>query len=406
MDLTAKYYELTCIGTDMNQPASATSRQPYSFESPEFLANPFPLFNRLREEAPVHWHAEGYWTIARYDDFVACVKNPAVFSNAYGNFASDKRAIGTYGPEVQKRRLSSRDDPSHAALRRLMARKFTPRSISGMEAGVVRIVDDLIAEVRAKAKKGLELDFVRDFAYPLTVLSMNLVLGVPDEIRDQFREYTGNVDDRVGEYFLQLTQMKEKNPSDDMTSDLIAAAKAGHPYLKPEEVHYMLGGLWTAGNWTTTLLISNAATFLTPEIRATLAASPDLVTGLVEETLRTNPPVIITAKTALSDITVREQPIKAGDRLYFCYGAVNRDPRVFKDPETFDIRRHPNPHLAFSEGIHHCLGAPLARMEAKHAFRRLVQPDLAGLRLDVARAKPYIDGAFWGYRSIPMTLDA
>lgn len=384
--------------------AAPTVANPYSFESPEYLANPFPTFNRLREEAPVHWHAEGYWSVARHEDFIAGVKNHEVLSNAHGNYQSAARGLGTYGPEVQKRRLSSRDQPSHTAMRKLMARKFTPRSITGMEAGVIRLVDELIAGMQAKAADGKALDFVKDFAYPLAVLSMNLVLGVPDEIRDRFREYTGTVDDKVGEYFLELTRMKEKTPGDDMTSDLIAAARAGHEYLRPDEVHYMLGGLWTAGNWTTTLLLANAAMCLTPAIRARLAANPDLLPGFVEEALRMQPPVVITAKTALADLTIRDKTIKAGERVFFCYGAANRDPRVFRDPETFDITRSPNPHVAFSDGIHHCLGAPLARMEAKHAFRRLVQADLAGLQLDAANATPRVEGPFWGWRSIPMTL--
>jgi cytochrome P450 len=167
----------------------------------------------------------------------------------------------------------------------------------------------------------------------------------------------------------------------------------------------MLTGLWSAGNWTTTLLFANAATSLTPAIREQLAGNLDLVPGFVEETLRMQPPVAITAKTAASDLQLRDKTIRAGDRVLFCYPAANRDPRMFKDPETFDLTRTPNPHVAFSDGIHHCLGAPLARMEAKHAFRRLVQPDLAGLRLDLAGATPRMEGPFWGYRSIPMTLD-
>jgi cytochrome P450 len=390
-------------GGEMPEPVSATN--PFSLVSPEFLSNPFPTFNRLREEAPVHWHAEGYWSVARYEDFIAGVKNHEVLLNGKGNYGSADRGHGVFGPEVQKRRLSSRDAPSHTALRRLMARKFTPRSIGGMEAGVIRLVDGLITEIRAKAADGIALDFVRDFAYPLAVLSMNLVLGVPDEIRDRFREYTGAVDDTIVGYFLNLVRRKEQTPGDDMSSDLIAAARAGHEHLKPEEVHLMLTGLWSAGNWTTTLLFANAATSLTPAIREQLAGNLDLVPGFVEETLRMQPPVAITAKTAASDLQLRDKTIRAGDRVLFCYPAANRDPRMFKDPETFDLTRTPNPHVAFSDGIHHCLGAPLARMEAKHAFRRLVQPDLAGLRLDLAGATPRMEGPFWGYRSIPMTLD-
>lgn len=388
----------------MTQAVAKLGTDPYAFDSAEFLADPYPTFNGLREEAPVYRHPDGQWSLARYEDLVAAVKKHDIFSNAGGNYLASTRGLGTYGPEVQKRRLSSRDEPSHGALRKLMARQFTPRAISAMEAGVAAIVEGLLQEMRAKEREGTELDFVRDFAYPLAVLSMNLLLGVPDEIRDLFREYTATVDDKVGKYFVELQRLKELQPGNDMSSDLIAAAHAGHAYLKPEEVHYMLAGLWTAGNWTTTLFLSSAARHLTPAIREALTANPELVNGFLEECLRMYPPVIITSKTALSDTTIRDARIMSGDKVLFCYAAANRDPRVFKDPETFDIHRSPNPHVSFTEGIHHCLGAPLARMEGRIAFRRLVRPDLAGMQFDMSRALLRVDGSFCGFRSLPMTL--
>lgn len=168
----------------------------------------------------------------------------------------------------------------------------------------------------------------------------------------------------------------------------------------------MLAGLWTAGNWTTTMLLSNAMVFLNelPGVREEIAADPALATGFVEEVLRCGPPVIITSKTTLSDLEVRGQRIPAGAKVMFCYGAANRDPRVFNEPEKFDIRRTPNPHVSFTEGIHRCLGAPLARMEAVAAFRKLSDPALK-LRLDLRRARRHVAGPFWGCRELPIHFD-
>jgi cytochrome P450 len=391
----------------MPDTAAQTPDHPYSFNSPAFIANPFPILNRLREEAPVHYHPDlGSWSISRHDDLVTGVKNHQVYSNAGGNYGSAQRGLGIYGPEVQKRRLSSRDEPSHGALRKLMARSFTPGSMSALVTGVDGIVDQLIEEMRAKSRSPEGAEFVRDFAYPLAVMSMNLILGVPEEIRHLFRDYTGTVDDTVGEYFKRLTRMREESPGDDLTSRLIEAARTGHEYLDSSEVNYMLAGLWTAGNWTTTLLISNAMAFLheLPGMRDELAADSGLVPGFVEESLRCGPPVIITSKTTLSDVEVRGQRIPAGAKVMFCYGAANRDPRIFNEPEKFDIRRAPNPHVSFTEGIHRCLGAPLARMEAVSAFRKLSDPALK-LRLDLGRAKKHVAGPFWGYRELPVHID-
>ena len=391
----------------MPDTAAQASRHPFSFNSPEFIANPFPTLNRLREEAPVLYHPdENCWSLSRHDDLVAAVKNHQVYSNAGGGYGSAQRGLGTYGPEVQKRRLSSRDEPSHGALRKLMARSFTPGSMAALAPGVDDIVDQLIAEMRVKSRSPQGAEFVRDFAYPLAVMSMNLILGVPEEIRHLFRDYTGTVDDTVGEYFRRLTRMREESPGDDLTSRLIEAARAGHEYLDSSEVNYMLAGLWTAGNWTTTLLLSNAMVLLQemPGVQNAIAASPALAAGFVEESLRCAPPVILTSKTTLSDVDIRGQRIPTGSKVLFCYGAANRDPRVFEDPETFDIRRTPNPHVSFTEGIHRCLGAPLARMEAVAAFRKLSDPAL-NIRLDLSRAQKHVAGPFWGYRHLPVQVD-
>lgn len=380
----------------------------YSMSTDDFCRDPYPVLHRLREEMPVHRHPEGYWTIARYDDVEKGVKDHALFSNLGAVYTRVNRNPGTYAPEMSKRRLSARDQPSHTSLRRLMAKVFTPRGLAAVKPKIEAIVDELLAEMREKQSAGGSLDFTRDFAYPLTVLSINLILGVPDSIRNTYRNYTTAVDDAMGDYFRDLVRHKEKHPGEDMTTDLIQAAKAGHEYLTLDEVHYYLGALWTGGNWTTTMHVANGAALLQtqPGVRDALRADPSLVPAFVEEALRFDPPVLFTAKTVTQDVALHGQTLRKGDIVNFLYAAANRDPRAFEEPERFDMTRSPNHHLAFSDGIHHCIGAPLSRMEAVAAFERLVRDDVA-LEVDPAhgekRADP-ITPNLYGYRTLPARI--
>jgi len=380
----------------------------YSLFSDAFRKNPHAVLRALREEAPVHWHDErsGHWTVTGYADVAAAYKDHERLSNTGSLYVSATgRTTGTYGPGMGVRRLSSRDDPSHGVLRRLMAKPFTPRALADMRPRVDAIVDELIEGMRESAREGRPIDFVHDFAYPLTVLSVNLILGVPTSVREVFDNYNPTVDDAMGEYFKDIVRRKEKAPGDDMTSDLIAVAKAGHEFIKPDEVHYHLGALWTAGNWTTTLLLTNAAASFQsePGVRDALSAEPALIPSFIEESLRYDAPVLFNAKTAKQDFELGGHSIKAGQYIIYIQGAANRDPRVFADPDRFDVRRSPNPQIAFADGVHHCLGAPLARMEAISAFERLSRPDLK-LELDTAAGDRYADGALWGYRRLPATV--
>lgn len=388
----------------------------YSMTTPEFAADPYPVLNRLREEAPVHWHADmEAWTIARYDDVSAGVRNHQVFSNAGGSSAAvqtyalstAQRRSSAFGAEVAKRRLSSRDQPSHRPMRQLMGKIFLPRAMGNLQPKIEAIADELVGEMRGKIRDGRPVDLVADFVYPMTILSINLILGVPDSVRDVYRSYTTAVDESMGEYFRDIVRHKEKCPGDDMTTDLVNAARAGHDHLAPEEVPYMLGGLWTAANWTTTLHISNTVALMQslPAARAELARAPDLVPAFVEESLRYDPPVLFTMKKTLSEITMQGQTIPEGAAVAFLYAAANHDPRQFTNPEVFDLHRNPNKHLAFSEGVHFCLGAPLARMESVAALRRLLRDDV-NLELDLTAAKRQVDTPFYGYRSLPATLSA
>jgi len=380
----------------------------FDFSSDEFKADPFPVLARLCEEAPVHKHPAGHWTIARYADVSAGVRNHAQFSNAGVGYQTPSSAsTGSFGPAIARRRLSSRDEPDHRKLRALMNPMFFPRAITNIGPKLDAIVEQLLGEMREKRRCGEAIEFVRDFAYPLTTLSINAILGVPDSIRDNYRSYSQSVDDSMADYFQELIRHKLKEPGDDLTTQLIACAKEGHDLLPMHEVHYYLGALWTGGTWTTTLHIANGAALLQkhPGVRSALKADASLVPRFVEEALRLDPPVLWTGKRTLSDVEIGGAVIPAGQTVLFLYAAANRDPRQFDHPDRFDLHREPNKHLAFSEGIHHCLGAPLSRAEAVAAFTRLASDDV-GLELDLANAVRRAELNLSGYRFLPASIRA
>ncbi len=379
----------------------------YAISTPAFNADPFPVLRRLLEEAPVHKHASGQWTIARYADVSAGIRNHAVFSNvgADGYNSPSSAATGTFAPEVTKRRLSTRDEPDHRKLRVLMNPMFFPRAMRELKPRLEAIVDGLVEEMRQKKRDGIALDFVRDFAYPLTTLSINVILGVPDSIRDRYRNYTSTIDDAMGDYFREIVAHKVKHPGDDVTSELIRIAKEGNELLPVDDVVYYLAALWTGGTWTTTMHIVNAAAHLqlVPGLRDELRADASLIPNFVEESLRIDPPVLFTGKKTLSDVEVSGVTIPKGETVLFLYAAANHDPRQFTDPEKFDLRRSPNKHLSFSEGIHHCIGAPLARLESVSAFTRLVQDDVK-LDIDLAHSIRKAEFNLSGYRVQPVSI--
>ncbi|MGE0383099.1 MAG: cytochrome P450 [Gammaproteobacteria bacterium] len=372
----------------------------------EFRVDPFPVLNRLREEAPVHRHEDGIWTISRYADVSAGVRNHAVFSNVGSAYHAPAGSInGSFAVELAGRRLSSRDEPDHRALRTLMNPMFFPRAMTALAPKIEAIVDGLVQEMRRKQRDGVALDFVRDFAYPLTTLSINVIVGVPDSIRDRYTNYSTAVDEAMGEYFREIVRYKEDHPGEDVTTELIRIAKAGHDLLPLADVVYYLAALWTGGTWTTTLHIANAAALLqrVPGLREQLRADESLIPAFVEEALRLDPPVLFTAKRTLADVDVSGTRIPAAQQVLFVYAAANRDPRQFADPDTFNLARRPNKHLSFSEGIHHCIGSPLARLESVTAFRRLVRSDVA-LEIDLPQSSRTAEMTLSGYRTLPCSV--
>ena len=380
---------------------------------PETHANPYPLYRQLREEDPVHWSPllEG-WILTRYDDVLEVLKSPQFSAdrrrarNRFVQAAMEQQAAA--GPFARAQTMLSSDPPQHTRLRGLVSKAFTFRAVEALRPRIQQIVDELIDAVQDKSR----MDAIWDLGYPLPVIVIAELLGVPPEQRDTFKRWSDDIvatlggplvapevqergrksAEEMGAYFRGVIAERRKAPKDDLLSRLIAAEERGE-MLSEEEMLATCILLLAAGNETTTNLIGNGALALlrNPEQLELLRERPELVESAIEEFLRYDGPVQGTARVALENVEIGGQTIKEGQLAFTMLAAANRDPAVFAHPESLDITRAENRHVAFGFGIHFCLGAPLARAEGQIAFATLLRR-LPDLRLDVA--EPEWGGTF------------
>ncbi len=359
--------------------------------TPEGRADPHPRYHRLRETAPVHKSSLGpLWFVTRYDD---C--NFLLRDNRFGKGdpADDRRALFTPGvrprpPSVMATSMLFVNPPSHTRLRGLVVRGFTPKRVQEMrgsiESAAGRIMDALAAE--------REVDVMKALAFRLPVDVIGELIGVPAADREQFRPIVGDVaasleigvtEEQIDQaeaamavmegYFRELIEKRRSEPSDDLTSALIAA-RDGEDALTEDELVATLILLFAAGFETTTNLIGNGLLALLrhPDQLARLRAEPELIPSAVEEILRFESPVQVDARVAFEPVEIDGHLIEEGDFVIAFLGAANRDPAQFPDPDTFDVGRDPNYPLSFAAGIHHCLGANLARLEGRVVLESLL----------------------------------
>jgi cytochrome P450 len=381
----------------------APPTQEYDLFSLEFAEHRADVLRELRERHPIHWHENyGFWTFARYADVERTARDTKRFSSLGSPAILDDEGTPNY--EVQVRRLSARDDPGHKVLRKLSARAFTRRRLKELELSLSTMAHTLLDDVEAKLLSGQSVDYVRDFAYRLPVLAVNAILGVPDDVLEFLTDYDTRAKGTVLDYFADLVERRRLSPGDDVISQIVSAVDDGNEYLTPDEVHYFVAGFWTAGNLTTTNLFSHAALALQdmPEAARDVASDPHLMEGFIEEVLRTESPTTASFKIAKNDVEVDGHLIRRGQKVWLMWAAANRDPGQFPDPDTFDMRRNPNQHLAFSHGPHYCLGAPLARLESRIGLQALLQRRLP-MRLDVENAQRIWGRNQYGFQTIPIT---
>jgi cytochrome P450 len=358
---------------------------------PQFYAgDPFPAFRRLRAEAPIHWHATpGFWAVTRHADVVAVSRDPATFCSSRGILLSDLER-----PIVPRQSIIYIDPPEHAKYRKLVQPVFSPGRLRLLEQHIAGLVRELIADIEA----GQMIDFVDVFAAPLPLLVIADMLGVPGADRGRFKRWSDAIieagtqpsNDNMAqsvellEYFGSVIAERRQRPGDDLISLLVHSEIDGER-LEEFDLLMFCMTLLVAGNETTRNLLAHGALALAtyPDERARLARDPALMPRVVEEMLRWGSPVGSFMRTATGDTQLRGTDIHEGDRLLLLYASANRDAAVFgSDAEEFRVMRDATGHVAFGFGEHFCLGAQLARMEARSAFAQLLDRfagwDLAG----------------------------
>jgi cytochrome P450 len=356
---------------------------------PEFVADPYPTYHRLRTEDPVHQSPLGFWILTRYDDVVTSLRDPRFGKEAIAAVVAAR--FGSVPPGYGLSMLD-RDPPDHTRLRSLVSKAFTPRVVEVLRPRVQRIVDELLAGVQAQG----HMDLIEDFAYPLPVIVICEMLGVPAQDRDRFRAWGLDIArgldaimlppesdviarslasrKALGGYFRELIAERRRQPRADVLSGLIAAEEAGDK-LGEEELLATCILLLVAGHETTVNLIGNGTLALLrhPDQLRRLRDDPGLIASAVEELLRYDGPVQRTARVPSEDVKIGGRIIPKGEMVMPFIGAADRDPAQFPEPDRLDLGRADNRHIAFGWGIHFCLGAPLARVEGQIAIDALVR---------------------------------
>jgi cytochrome P450 len=362
---------------------------------PEFIADPYPTYHRLRAEDPVHLSPLGFWVLTRYEDVLTALRDPRFGKEAIAAFVAARFGVVPPGTRLS---MLDRDPPDHTRLRGLVSKAFTPRVVEILRPRVQRIVDSLLDPLQDAGS----MDLIEDFAYPLPVIVICELLGVPVTDRERFKQCGVDIargldavwlppDSEVarrsvaarralGDYFRELIAERRASPGPDLLSGLIAAEEAGDR-LDEEELFATCILLLIAGHETTVNLIGNGTLALLrhPGELRRLREEPGLIGSAVEELLRYDGPVQRTARIPSEDVTIGGRTIPAGEMVMPFIGAADRDPAHFPDPDRLDLGRADNRHIAFGWGIHFCLGAPLARVEGQIAIDTLVRrlPKLA-----------------------------
>jgi cytochrome P450 len=366
---------------------------------PEFRADPYPTFHRLRTEAPVAWSSAavpgfwGFWFVSRYEDVMAGLKD-----KRFGREIYKVMPPGTLPPapeahrpllEMIRKWMLFKDPPDHTRIRHAVAKAFTPDAISKMASRIEAITNELLDNLR-EAKT---FDLIADFAFPLPVNVIAEMLGVPQADRGQFRSrfrdiisaldltrtdtnirHAAAVAQQLEDYFRDLAADHRTRPRDNLMSALIQARDEGNEVSEAELVGNCIL-LVSAGHEATSHLIGNGILALLqhPAQWVQLRQDPALIDTAIEEILRYDSPQQMAFRYALEEAEIGGMRIRQGQTVSFGLAAANRDPAAFPDPDRFDITRKPNKHLAFGAGMHTCIGLPLARTEGRIALKALLQ---------------------------------
>ena len=416
--------------------------------NPETRANPYPFYARLRAEDPVHWDEEmGFWVLTRYTDIASMYMDDR-FSRAQGLRSNFQRLDETEKliAEPVYRSFSKTmfyaDPPYHTHLRGLMNNAFTPRRVEQMRPYIQHIVDELLDHVEEQG----QMDVVRDLAYPLPVMVIAELLGLPTSDRARFKGWSDDLFAILGtvrhsrelmeraarslsemtEYVNELSRRRREEPRDDLLSVLLRVVdedeqlECPHPHhaqgqlppdhrtsaqLTQDELVANINILLSTGHETTTHLIGNGVLALLqhPEQLQHLRDKPGLVFSAIEEIMRYDNPVQITYRSAIEDAEISGKQIHKGDLINSILGAANRDLERYTEPDRFDITRNEGRHLNFGLGIHFCIGASLVRLEAEIAFNTILRR-FPNLQLATDQLEWQEHPIFRGLKALPLNF--
>jgi len=399
----------------------AATSEPFAFNPFDEATrrSPYALFARARREHPV-WRHEGLpvSSVFLHADCQAILRDPKIWSSQFPTPPG-------FDPEDVPRSMLITDPPEHTRLRGLVSQAFTPKRIRELTPRIVTIAHELLDDALARR----HVDLVDALTYPLPVIVIAEMIGVPAEDRAQFKTWSDALVAPLGSvffgapapevvaeqrrirseleaYFVRLVEARRRDPKDDLLTGLVQAELEGSR-LAFDELLAMLILLLVAGNETTTNLIGNAALELLehPDALAALRADPSLVPTAIEEVLRYASPVQMDPRLATRDLELGGVTIPAGEFVLCWIGSANRDESVFTDADTFDVRREKNNHLAFGFGPHYCLGASLATLEAVVAVRVLLERTKSFRRTDDVPLPFHPSIVFRGVRSLPLALE-
>ena len=397
---------------------------------PEFFADPYLVYDRLRDEQPVFWSERwGCWLLTRYRDVHSCLRANGVFSNVgrqaamlHSLPAGQRAGLRDLESHYSAGGLSNQDPPTHTRLRGLVNRALTPRVVADLGPRVQQIVDDLLDRIDTDKP----VDLIREFAHPLPAIVIAELLGLPPDDRETFKIWSDEITAFLGAgrpdaesaargqqsmlamraYLARMITLRRAEPADDLLTGFILAEQRGDA-LSENEILGSCVTLLLGGHETTTNLIGNGllALLRNPDQLSRLRHDPDLMPTAVEELLRFDPPVQRIWRLLACDVTIGGERLTSGESVFLMIGAANRDPAQFPEPDMLDVGRQPNRHLSFGHGIHFCLGATLARLEASRALaallRRFPQIERATDTVDF-----YPNIAFRGLASLPVVLSS
>jgi hypothetical protein len=406
-----------------------TTVTPYDLNSPAFVANPYPVYDHLRRQAPIYWsETRQSWILTRYADIVTLLHDPRLSSDRFATIASRllSETQAQFRPFITavSAWMLMRDPPDHTRLRSLVTQAFTPRIVAHMRERIQALVDDLLDAVQDQG----HMDVIADLAVPLPGTVIAEMLGVPRTDQPQFKQWSDEITvglggaDTIGPrteryriaqesflalsaYFQDKVAALRRAPQDHLLSALVQAEAAGDR-LTDIELFANCVLLIFAGHETTTNLIGNGLLALLqhPDQLERLRHTPDLMPSAIEEFLRYDSPVQMMSRLATVDVPIAGTQIKHGQRVCLYYAAGNRDPAQFDAPHQLDITRRDNRHLAFGQGVHYCLGAALARLEGQIAINTVLRR-LPNLRLATAALEWNPNVILRGLKSLLVTFE-